>query len=154
MLTQSEADALIDMEKRVSDPGASITFPFPGSSTTIPVESQAGREPFLLDIECGNIIKKWKLQLRYRRTYILVRIDIGGFGRHRNPPKAPNRALHPYEGEVILTPHLQRYVEGYDDAWALPLPSSFSNPDEQSITWREFLIYCNIQDAPALQVSF
>ena len=92
MLTQGEADDLIMMEKHLVDPSQSIAFPFPGESVTIPLESTDGRERFQLDLARGSLATSWKIQLRNRQMYILVRLDVGGPG-HGNPPKAPNPCL-------------------------------------------------------------
>lgn len=150
MLGQQEADDLIAMDKQLVDPRRMVQFPIPGSTEDIPLESLDGRERFQLDIECGRLNDKWKLQLRYRSAYILVRLDIGG-GGHRNPRNAPTGRLAQYEGKTINTPHLQRYVEGYDDQWAIPVPPEFTNPNDIDITWRQFLNYCHIIVIPPLQ---
>ena len=154
MLSQIEADSLINMEKRLANPSEVIRFPQPGSDISVPIVSSDGKQRFLLDLERGRLSNKWKIQLRYRNVYILVRVDIGG-GGHRNPPNAPYAWLHPYEGQRIECPHLQRYVEGYGDGWALPLPSTqFTSPVEVAATWADFLKYCNIVGTPILQGRF
>ena len=114
MLTQSEADALIALEKHLTRDAEEIHFPFPGSTETIELMSDDGRERFFLDMERGRLGNKWKLQLRYRSIYILVRVDINGPG-HVNPRNAPHRYLSRHAGRLIPTPHIQRYVEGFDD---------------------------------------
>lgn len=154
MLSQIEADSLINMEKRLANPSGLISFPQPGTDITVQIISTDGRERFLLDLERGRLSNKWKIQLRYQNIEILVRVDIGG-GGHRNPSKAPFGWLHPYEDQRIECPHLQRYVEGYGDGWALPLPSpQITRPDDVAKTWVDFLKYCNIVGAPALQGRF
>jgi hypothetical protein len=153
MLTQAEADTLIAMKKHPLRTNEEIHFPFPGSTERIELVSADGRERFILDLERGRLADKWKLQLRYRSTYILVRLDINGPG-HLNPRNAPHRRLSRYAGRRIPTPHIQQYVEGFGDNWALPLPQQFTDPSDVSITWREFLQYCNIVDTPNLQGSF
>ena len=150
MLTQEEADYLITLDKQFFDTGQSISFPQPGQTITASLESLDGRERFQLDIESGNLVRRWKLQLRYRSVEILVRLDMGG-PAHMNPDNAPTRSLSAYAGKRIETPHIQRYVEGYNDRWALPLPSQFAPIDDIDVIWREFLKYCNIIVIPALQ---
>ena len=150
MLTQEEADHLIAIDKQFSDTRQIINFPLPGDTFTAPLESIDRRERFQLDIESGRLNRRWKLQLRYRTVEILVRLDMGG-PSHINPPKAPNRSLSVYAGRRIDTPHIQRYVQGYNDQWALPLPSQFAPIDDVNVIWREFLSYCNIIAIPALQ---
>ena len=153
VLTQQEADTLIAMDKQLADPSTPVVFPFPGSTVTVPLSSLDGRERFQLDLECGRALPRWKLQLRNKSVYILVRADFGG-PDHRNPPSAPSRRLAQYEGKRIPTPHLQRYVAGYGDQWATPLPADFTDPVDRATTWIEFLAYCNIVGAPQLQRSF
>ena len=150
MLTQAEADHLITIDKQFSDTRQSITFPSPGQTITASLESLDGRERFQLDIETGRLTKRWKLQLRYRSVEVLIRLDMGG-PAHLNPANAPNRGLSAYEGKRIETPHIQQYVEGYNDKWALPLPSQFDPIDDVNVIWREFLKYCNIIVIPGLQ---
>ncbi len=142
------------MPKVLGNASQSLQLPKPGSTISIPLISKDGRERFLLDIERGRAnSNKWKLQLRYRNVNILVRLDIGGAG-HVNPPNAPNPSLSAYANKYIPTPHLQRYIEGFNDGWALPIPSVFTNLKDVGITWQEFLRYCNIEGAPPLQGSF
>ena len=153
MLSQAEADDLIAMDKYLVNPSQSIIFPFPGQTEVLALESADGRERFQLDLERGGHTQRWKLQLRNRSVYILVRLEVGGPG-HSNPKKAPNRYLSRYEGQRIPTPHLQRYVEGFNDGWATPPPPAFTNIGDVATTWVEFLQYCNIVGAPNLQRSF
>lgn len=148
MLTQEEADSFLAMRKRVFGV-TTVDFPEPGKTVTLDLRSEDEREFFQLDIEHGRrILEKWKLQLRYRETTILVRLDIGGSG-HSNPDKAPNRQLSRYEGIVIPTPHLQQYVEGYHDGWATPpLQQDFTNTNDVAVTWSDFLRYCQVHYVP------
>lgn len=150
MLTQEDADHLITLDKRFSDTNQSIAFPGPGESITVPIESYDGRERFQLDIESGRLNRRWKLQLRYRSTEILVRLDMGG-PSHNNPSEAPNSRLRALAGQRIPTPHIQHYVEGYGDKWAFPLPPEFNPPGDIDVVWREFLKYCHVIAIPGLQ---
>ncbi|MDR1269566.1 MAG: hypothetical protein LBK82_08580 [Planctomycetaceae bacterium] len=131
-LTQAEADALIQMEKFYT--GTDIfDFPSMGGSLRIPLHSADKREDFTLDISRNKIaFERNKLQTRVRKTIILVRIDIGG-QPHRNP-----------DGEEINCPHLHLYREGFDDKWAISLPSVFIAPSNIFRTLNEFMDYCNI----------
>ena len=83
-ITQSEAEALIAMEKhRASDDRYS--FPLGGRSVSIPLQSVDKREQFLLDISRGRIdLGRGKYQNRARQVVVLVRLDFGG-SPHRNP---------------------------------------------------------------------
>lgn len=91
-----------------------------------------------------------EMQLRYRNIPILVRLDIGG-PAHPNPRKALSRFLAEFEGLRMPTPHLQKYVEGFGDSWAVPVPGEFSNLNDPLVTWEQFLIYCNVTQTPAAQ---
>ena len=77
-LTQSEADALIAIEKhRVSDERS--YFPMSGESLSLPLQSLDKREQFLLDISRGRIdLMRCKYQTRARQVVVLVRLDFGG----------------------------------------------------------------------------
>src|SRR5690349_3665382 len=111
-LTQSEADALIAMEKhRVNDDA--WDYPGLGVSLSIPLVSIDKRENFILDVARGRIdLRKGTYQNRARQTVILVRLDFGG-QPHRNP-----------DGVEVSSPHLHVYREGYGDKWAIPVPAA------------------------------
>ena len=152
MLSQRQADELISIEKVMEV--NTFEFPIPGETLTMLAQTVDGQERFQLDIERGRRnYSKWKMQLRYRNIDILVRLDIGGPG-HRNPRKAPSRLLAAYEGRSIPTPHLQRYVEGFGDTWAIPMPPEFTDPDDPLVTWTQFMLYCNVTQRPAPQGRF
>lgn len=154
MLIQTEADWLFAVPKEFD--GARIYIPGPGGRTIMSARSIATnpntrRERFYMDINRGRrATGQYTLQLRCRHTTILVRIDVGGPG-HPNPDNAPTGRLRPLQGIPIPPPHLHRYVEGFDDAWAEPLPQSFTNPNDLVVTWREFLSFCNISVVPNAQ---
>ncbi|MCY4651596.1 MAG: hypothetical protein OXC95_00355 [Dehalococcoidia bacterium] len=154
MLTQDEAERLIAMEKRLEDPLGFMDMPLPGSDMTIRLISDDGAETFYLDARHGRNRRgewspdRWKLQLRYGNTAVLVRLETGG-PAHPNPQDAPNRRLARYARQRVETPHIQRYVEGsgkHGDGWAFPPPPEFTALDDIAVTWREFLQYCNITD--------
>src|SRR5674476_1268418 len=70
-LTQSEADALIAMEKHRLD-GGHYAYPTSGS-LVVPLQSPDKREQFLLDIRRGRIdVLKGKYQTRARQVVVLV----------------------------------------------------------------------------------
>ncbi len=161
MLAQDEAESLIAMEKRFNDTIDFLYLPEPGHDLVIPLVSVDGRESFLLDIEHGRLphpqrgdssSDKWKLQLRYGDE-VLVRLDIGG-PAHINPGRAPHRRLSRYAGRRIPTPHIQRYIEGQEDEWALPPPPDFTALSDITVTWREFIGYCSIIETPNIMGDF
>jgi hypothetical protein len=78
MLTQSEADALINIPK-IKNSDDSYDFPLPGENLTIPFISQDEQENFLIDISRGKILlKKCTYQERYQTIIILIRLDVDG----------------------------------------------------------------------------
>jgi hypothetical protein len=139
-LTQSEADALIAMEKiKVDD--SRWDYPGLGGSLRIPLISQDKRENFTLDISRGKIdLLKGKYQNRARQIIILVRLDFGG-QPHQNPDE-----------REIPSPHLHIYREGYGDKWAVPIPTD-RFPDILDLwqTLEDFMDYCNIVEPPNIE---
>jgi len=154
MLTQSEADALIAIQKkRVTE--EYYDFPSLGESLTIPIVSIDGRESFLIDANRKGrvVLTKCTYQERYRGIIILVRLDING-QLHTNPEvsSVPISYLTPYNGQIIQCPHLHLYVEGFMDKWAIPAPSNkFSTINNLYITLKDFFRYCNIVKPPIIQ---
>jgi len=139
-ITQSEAEALIAMEKhRASDDRYS--FPLGGRSVSIPLQSVDKREQFLLDISRGLIdLGRGKYQNRARQVVVLVRLDFGG-SPHRNP-----------DGEEIGSPHLHIYREGFGDKWAIPLPADrFPRITNLRSTLDDFMQFCNITLPPNIE---
>lgn len=152
MLTQSEADNLMALEKKRSD-DTRRDFPVAGEKLTLPVESMDGREKFQLDISRGRIrLTKCTYQERYQSINILLRLDLDG-PPHPNPEvnAVPLAFLAPYIGKTLQPPHLHLYVEGYLDKWAIPLPNGFSNPGDLFVTFQEFCSFCNIKLIPLIR---
>lgn len=139
-LTQSEADALINMEKvRVDD--QNCDYPGLGGRITIPLTSRNKRENFLLDVSRGKIdLLKGTYQDRALQMVVLIRLDFG-VQPHRNP-----------DGQEIPSPHLHVYREGYGDKWAAPIPAQdFTNIQDLWQTLQDFMKYCNIVEPPNIQ---
>ncbi|HPL68001.1 MAG TPA: hypothetical protein PLG94_15825 [Smithellaceae bacterium] len=140
ILTQLEADALIEMEKlRVDD--SLYDYPSLGGSVTIPLISLDKREKFILDMSRGKIdLLKGTYQNRSRQVIILVRLDFGG-RPHRNP-----------DDQEIPSPHLHLYKEKYGDKWAIPVPSHhFPNVSDLWQLLHDFMKFCNITDPPLIK---
>ena len=133
-LTQSEADALLAIPKRLRGSGV-VRFPRPGRGERFDLESLDGRERFHLDISRGRIkLSKRTHQTRARHTVILARLDLEG-PPHRNP-----------DGTEVGGNHLHIYRQGYADKWAYEPPSgSFSDLTDLWLTLMDFLDYCAIQ---------
>ena len=153
MLTQSEADALIDMRKKLAKKEV-YNFPPAGEILTIPIISVDERESFLIDINRGSIrLTKCTYQERYQRIITLVRLDIDG-PPHPKPEvvNIPFPHLEPYNGQTIPCPHLHLYVEGFMDKWAIPSPSEkFPRTTDLVAILADFFRYCNVVELPAIQ---
>ncbi len=153
-LTQQEVDELLGMPKRVLAAGT-VDLPRPGDAIEVELTSADMRQRFMWDIGRGRRLSgKYTLQLRYRGTIVLVRLDVGG-GAHRNPEVAPDSTLAPTAGQLVATPHIHRYFEGFDDRWALPLPNAaFTQPDDMMATLLDFAEFCNVRPCPPFQEVF
>lgn len=135
-LTQSEADALIALDKRRVDEER-YRYPMSGS-IVVPLESFDKREQFLLDIHRARIdLLKGKYQNRARQVIVLVRLDFGR-APHRNP-----------DGEEVGSPHLHVYREGFGDKWAVPVSDEhFPRMNDLWGTLEDFMRYCNVTLPP------
>lgn len=140
LITQSEADALIKMEKIRVD-HRSYQFPQIRGKLIIPLLSRDGRNKFILDMNISQLTVKATYQNRSRVTIILVRLDLTS-GKHTNP-----------DGQVINGAHLHLYKEGFADKWAFPVPSHFSSLGNFLLTLDEFMDYCHIVEPPIIQGS-
>lgn len=139
-ITQSEADALIAMEKRRID-DTRWNYPGLGGAILIPLTSADKRENFMLDISRGRIdLLRGKYQNRARQVIVLARIDFGG-QPHRNP-----------DDKEIPSPHLHIYREGFGDKWAFPVPTEhFPNMADLWQTLNDFMGFCNIKEPPIIE---
>lgn len=139
-LLQSEADALIAMEKIKTD-DEQRGYPNLGGKLSIPLMSRDKRESFFLDIQRGRIdLLKNTCQNRALQIIILVRLDCGG-PPHRNP-----------DGTEIGSPHIHIYREGYGDKWAMSVPADhFSNLQSAWQTLQDFMKFCNIVEPPNIE---
>jgi uncharacterized protein DUF6978 len=149
-LTQSEADLLLALPKH-APPGTTLEL-----STSTPMDqdwelmSHDRREEFILTIERGRRKTiRLKFQTRAKTVIVLARLDIDG-GPHRNPPGQPYRP-----GELLASPHLHLYREGYDDRVAyllneLPGGFAFSLTDDL-IALTEFLEFSAVDPIPPIQ---
>lgn len=139
-LTQSEADALIAIEKhRINND--IHQYPALGGAVVIPLVSIDKRENFSLDVSRGRIdLLKGKYQARARQVVVLVRLDFGG-APHRNP-----------DDTEIASPHLHVYREGYGTKWAMPVPRNrFQNINDVWQTLEDFMKFCNITEPPIIE---
>ena len=134
MLTQTEADALIAMEKH-APPNWQATLPGIAKGK-ITLNDLSKSEVFFIDIHrSGFELRKCTNQLRARKSAVLVRLDFGG------------RAHHNPDDEIIPCPHIHIYCEGYDDKWAYRISEEeFGNIGDFDKTLVDFLRYCNVSD--------
>ena len=132
-LTQSEADALLTMPKRLVD-DVNVRFPQPGQRERFDLVSLDGQEQFYLDVFRSRIrLTKRTHQTRAHRTVILVRMCLDG-SAHRNP-----------DGSQVGPNHLHVYREGFADKWAHEVPADdFSDISDLWQTLEDFLRYCAI----------
>ena len=138
-LTQKEADALLQMEKRRVDAGF-WKYPSSGGKVVIPLISCAGHERFHLDMYRGHVqIAKGAYQTRARKVIVLARLDFGG-APHRNP-----------NDEEVPSPHLHLYKEGYGDKWAYPVPDEFADLADPQQSLRDFMRFCNVVEPPVIR---
>ena len=139
-LSQSEADALLQMEKHCLD-AREYTFSNPGQKEVIELVSADKREIFLLDLSRGRAeVRRIKMQNRARHTVILARLDLNG-RIHTNP-----------DGQEIATPHLHLYTEEFGDKWAYPVPpEKFADLNNVWKTLQDFVRFCNITKPPKIK---
>ncbi len=143
-LTQSEADALLHMEKHATD-SRQWSFPTQGTKVEIPLASADKREQFFLDIGRGYIdLKRVTFQNRARQIIILARLDLSG-PPHRNP-----------DDSEVPPPHLHLYREGFGDKWACAVPdASFRDLSDQWVSLQDFMAFCRVGKKPLIkQVMF
>ncbi len=140
MLTQAEADQLIQVQKHFMNPPASVSIP-PGVDDTYELAGPGDREKFLLDVWRGTIrLTKLKFQNRVQTVVVLVRLDVDG-APHTNP-----------DGQPLPGTHLHLFREGYDDKWAYPVDSAaFTLLSDPGATFQEFCKYCHIESPPPVQ---
>ncbi len=141
MLTQQEADFLIETPKRFVDVDP-IQLPSLGQSLSFNLAAIHTPETFRLDVNRKGVIKisKYTCQGRYRTTVHLLRLDVDG-PPHTNP-----------DGTTLEGPHLHRYREGYDDKWAEPVdPTVLANLPDLVTTFCQFAQLFGVEHIPAVQ---
>ena len=142
ILTQIEADALIQADKHADDTKA-VSYPGPGGKLCVQLHSSDHRERFHLDLTRGKIaLTKVSHNLRVRTSIPLVRLDING-APHTNP-----------DGSKVGRSHLHLYREGYGDSWAVDIdPNLFTNVSDLQQALSDFIAFCRIQTFPPVDLS-
>lgn len=149
-LSQSEADALINLEKKRIDTKI-YNFPSPGETTRIPVVSLDGSTEFLIKVY-HSIIKRQKVQTAelYEKSTPLVRMCVGG-KPHTNPSEpAPLTMFSGLEGEDLGENHLHYYAENWGTVWGIPVNISQKLLYPLTGVVYHFMDVCNVVDKPAL----
>lgn len=144
MLSQEEADSLIEALKEIKDLSGTFPFPRPGEYKKIDLLSQDGKHSFVVDVNKKgsiNFSKKCTYQGRYQKDIPLLRLDVEG-PEHTNP-----------DGEVLPKTHLHVYKEGLGDRFAIAVPSDFSNTEDLVQTLIDFLIYFKASNADSLEIE-
>lgn len=144
MLTQQEADALIEALKDIQNVESVFSFPPPGDSKTIDLVSTDKKHEFIVDVNRkGNvsISKECTYQGRYRRDIPLLRLDVGG-PKHTNP-----------DGEELPGTHLHIYRERYGDRYAIAVPEEIKDTNDLFQTLIDFLIYFKAVNADKLEIE-
>lgn len=143
MLTQDEANELLNMLKKISNTDSMFQFPKSGDYNRIELKSVDNKCQFLVDVNRQGKIKvsKCTYQNRYQKEEILLRLDING-PTHTNP-----------DGVMIGSCHLHIYKEGYGDKWAYELPNEVCHTDDLMQTLIDFLIYCKVNNINEFQVQ-
>jgi len=139
VLTQAVADSLIVLKKCRVD-AQEGDYPDFGGRITIPLISVDRREQFHLDVWRSKIdLAKGHFQNRGRQVVVLVRLDFGS-RPHRNP-----------DDNLVDSPHIHLYREGYGDKWAFPVPGErFQDLSDAGQMLEDFMAYCNIVERPAI----
>lgn len=140
MLTQSEADALIAMEKRLVAAVQTVAVA-PGGDESYELAGAEAEERFQLDLYRGRRrTAKLMFQTRARKVVVLLRLDLNG-SPHTNP-----------DGERLDGTHLHVFREDCDDKWALPLSDAeFRRREDAAATFADFCRISHIEDAPVFQ---
>lgn len=138
MISQIEADRLINVIKRIQNKNKLISFPNPCEYLLLEAESDdLNKDKFIFDINRKGqySLKKCTYQSRYRKSIILLRIDIEG-PEHDNP-----------DGSVIECPHIHIYREGFGTSWAYPLPQEIKTDTSNLLqVLIDFLEYNNVNN--------
>ena len=144
VLTQQEADALLEMLKKLKQEEQAFIFPSPGEYKKLDLISEDGKYAFVVDVNRKgyiNIARRYTYQGRYQNAHILLRLDING-PEHRNP-----------DGTVLSGNHMHIYREGLEDKFAVEIPNDIANPDDLCQTLIDFLVYFKTTNAEALHMQ-
>ena len=129
--------------KKIAKNNTHRLYPSIGGKMAIPLQSEDGHEEFVLNIIRGQKLQaKVSYQTRGRSVVVLARLDLGNSTPHRNP-----------DGEVIGSPHIHLYREGFGDKWAFEIKPDmaaeigfdFLDINADTKEWFDsFLAFCKI----------
>lgn len=150
-LTQTEADALLQMTKGFADTDPLEFWQTQPMRYERLLLSADRREQFILDVERGRRNRaRLKYQTRARKVIILTRFEMNG-PAHRNPPDSPYRP-----GERLDCPHFHRYMEGYEDRIAYHIADvpnlAVRDINNGVFCLEDFLRYCHVENWPNIQL--
>lgn len=130
MITQNEFNVLLEMEKIFDKQNPQL--PSAGEKISYSLHDISNSKHFDLDIDRrGKIEMKSKLQNRYEKSTVLVRLEINS-RPHMNP-----------DGEIIGRNHIHVYKEGFDDRWAYELKDILPNLNDSLLLTDYFEVFCN-----------
>lgn len=145
-LTNDEAQLLIALQKRMKQ--IELCIRPPGKVGMYPATDLEGARTFLfrMRVANGNHVGRHKTSYNlFYDGYQLLRLDTYGNGMHTNG-----------DGSTIpaCTPHIHIYDENElpQDHHAYPLPTSFTDPEDDIKTLLQFLEYANVVDVENLTV--
>lgn len=143
MLTQEDANILLEILKEIKDTQDGFILPSGNECKKIEAVSYDQRHSFIVDVNRKGKINslKFTLQNRYAGNVILLRLDIGG-PPHRNP-----------DGKTICGNHIHIYREGYDTRFAEAIPKEFVNPSNMLSTLYDFLVYCKVTNTDSIDIQ-
>ena len=144
MLSQEEANSLIEYLKEIKDLSETFPFPQPGEDKKLDLVSSDGKHAFIVDINRKgyiNFSRKCTYQGRYQKDVILLRLDVDG-PEHTNP-----------DGTILPKTHLHIYREGFGDRFAIGLPSDINNTNDLIQTLIDFLKYFKTTNADNLEIE-
>lgn len=149
-LSQQEIIQLFELKKIPCD-SARVDFPLQGECIDIELQSSEGYIKFQADINRANrIVNKTTLQLRYKKTIQIRRLDFNG--NHVNPTApVPHEIFAGFEEHTFRREdHVHFYVDGYGDKWALPLSKlpemNIVSSDDIYEKMIKFFSYCNVDN--------
>ena len=152
-MTQSEADALLQMPKEFVDfDPLEFTQTQPMNYDRL-LQSADRREQFILTFERGQRKRiRLKYQTRARQVIVLARLDLNGPAHHNPPEEAIYRP-----NERIAGPHMHLYRENFEDRIAFELadvPGLIVRDLGSGVSCLEdFLLFVGVSEWPAIQLS-